>query len=142
MTTIARFLHLLAAAYWLGGLITLAVVAVVALRSLERPAFRLLFRRLGRAFLLGSVPAWLLLAVTGIVLAGPRLTSLSSSSWGQTLEAKIVVSVLVVIGGIAHAITGARTSSPIATRASRILAIVVFLLTLGIFYLAAQLTNR
>jgi putative copper export protein len=32
-----RFLHLVAAAYWLGGLLVLAVVAVLAVRSLDQP---------------------------------------------------------------------------------------------------------
>jgi putative copper export protein len=35
-----RLIHLVAAAFWLGGLIFLAVVAVIAARTLDQPTFR------------------------------------------------------------------------------------------------------
>ena len=35
-----RLIHLVAAAFWLGGMISLAIVAVIAARTLDRPTFR------------------------------------------------------------------------------------------------------
>ena len=37
-----RFIHLLAAAYWFGGLVMLAMVVVIGMRVLDRDAFRAL----------------------------------------------------------------------------------------------------
>jgi putative copper export protein len=62
-------LHLVAASFWLGGLILLGIIAVVAARTLDRDDFRLLMSRSGRAFAVGSVIAWSAIAISGAALA-------------------------------------------------------------------------
>jgi putative copper export protein len=138
-----RFLHLVAAAYWLGGLLLLAVVAVVAVRSLDQPAYRRLMARVGRSYLAGSLVAWLTLAVTGWIMARERVASaaaLGSTAWGRTLELKTGLAVAAVILTLAHSWAGSRVSD-LAIRASRILSPLILALTLGIFYLAARLAG-
>src|SRR6266571_4290067 len=136
-----RFLHLVAAAYWLGGVIVLAIVAVIAARSLERPAFRGLMSQVGRVYLVGSLVAWLLLAITGLAMARdriPTLAAVGSTPWGRTLELKTGLAVAAVILTLAHSWAGNRSSAR-AIVASRFLSPVILILTLAIFYLASRL---
>ena len=139
-----RLLHLVAAAYWLGGLMLLAVVAVVANRTLDRAAFRTFMARAGRAFLYGSLAAWVVLALSGLAMAAPRLRGfdqLGSTGWGRTLAAKTGLALLAVALTAGHALTGARPDSAASIRASRLLSPMIFLVTLAIFYLAVRLTE-
>ena len=136
------WLHLLAAAFWLGGLVMLAIVTMSALRQLERPAFRALIRGVGRAFLLGSLIAWAILAISGVALAGGRihgLSDLTATGFGRTLLIKTGLFALAIVLTLLHTIAGGR-ASPVAVRLSRSLSPVIFLLTLAIFYLAVRLT--
>jgi putative copper export protein len=138
-----RWLHLLAAGFWLGGLVMLAMVTMSAIRVMERPAFRQLIRRVGRAFLVGSIIAWVVLAISGVAMAVTRIHSineLTGTGYGRTLLAKAVLFLLAIIGTVAHTLAGGR-ASPVAIRLSRSLSPVIFLLTLAIFYLAARLTD-
>lgn len=138
-----RWLHLVAAGFWLGGLIMLAIVTMSALAIVDRPTFRELIRRVGRAFLLGSLIAWVLLALSGIAMATTRLRStgaLLDTAYGRTLSLKSVLFVLVILATVAHTVAGGR-SSPAAVRTSRVLSPVILLLTLAIFYLAARLPS-
>ena len=66
------WLHVVGAALWLGGLVTLAVAVLVAFRSLPREQARLFVRNAGRAFAIVSVVAWILLAVSGLTFASQR----------------------------------------------------------------------
>ena len=50
-----RLIHLIGAVFWLGGMILLALVAVIAARTLDRTSFRQLMSRTGRIFAIGSV---------------------------------------------------------------------------------------
>ncbi|HEY9289234.1 MAG TPA: hypothetical protein VIT43_14570 [Candidatus Dormibacteraeota bacterium] len=136
------WLHLLAAAFWLGGLLMLAIVTVSALRLLDRPTFRALIRRVGRVFLLGSLIAWAILALSGLALAGGRihtLGDLTATGFGRTLLLKTGLFGLAIVLTLVHTVAGGR-SSPVAVRLSRTLSPVIFLLTLAIFYLAVRLT--
>lgn len=137
-----RWLHLLAAAFWLGGLVMLAIVTMSALQLLDRPTFRTLIRRVGRAFLVGSLIAWAILAVSGVALAGGRihtLSDLTGTGFGRTLLAKVILFGLAIVLTLVHTVAGGRTS-PVAVRLSRRLSPVIFLVTLAIFYLAVRLT--
>ena len=143
MELVWRWLHLVAAGFWLGGLIMLAVVTISALPVVDRPTFRALIRRLGRAFLMGSVVAWIVLAISGLALATTRVHSvnaLTASAYGRTLGLKAGLFALVIVATIAHTIAGGR-SSPAAIRASRVLSPLILLLTLAIFYLAVRLPS-
>ena len=138
-----RFLHLVAAAYWLGGLIVLAIVAVLAARSLERPAFRGLMSQVGRVYLVGSLVAWVLLAVTGVAMAReriPTLAAVGSTPWGRTLALKTGLAVAAVILTMVHSWAGSRTAVR-AILASRVLSPIILILTLAIFYLASRLAS-
>jgi putative copper export protein len=138
-----RWLHLLAAAFWFGGLVMLAIVTFSALSLLDRPTFRALIRRVGRAFLIGSVAAWAVLALSGVVMAAGRLhrlSELSSTAFGRTLTAKTVLFILAIAATIAHTVAGGR-SSKVAIRLSRTLSPLILLLTLAIFYLAVRLAD-
>lgn len=143
MDVLWRFLHLVAAGFWLGGLIMLAVVTISAVRVMDRLAFRQLIRRVGRAFLLASVVAWLMLAISGTGMTVSRLHSLgelTSTGFGRTLLFKTGLFLLAIVLTIAHTFAGSR-STPMAIRLSRTLSPVIFLVTLVIFYLAVRLAE-
>lgn len=143
MDTIWRFLHLAAAAYWLGGLLMLAIVAVAARRALTPDSFAGMMRRAGRAFAAGAVLAGVALAASGIALARERLSSwhaLATTSWGRTLGLKTALALAVAILAIGHSWAGSRTSGP-AILVSRALSPAILLITLVIFYLAARLAS-
>ena len=138
-----RWLHLLAAGFWLGGLIMLAIVTMSALRVVERATFRDLIRRVGQAFLVGSLIAWVALALSGIAMATTRLGStaaLLDTAYGRILSLKSVLFIVVILATFAHTVAGGR-SSPAAIRTSRLLSPVILLLTLAIFYLAVRLPS-
>jgi putative copper export protein len=140
-----RLIHLVAAAFWLGGLIFLAVVAVIAARTLDRPTFRSLMSRTGRAFLLGSVIAWALIGVSGAAMAWPRLgyslLALPRTDFGRLLETKTSLAVLVVALTAVHAMAGRRTDSRYAVAVSRVVSPLLFVVTLGIFWMAVRMTE-
>ena len=139
-----RLLHLLAAAYWLGGLIVLAMLAVVAHRLLEPEAFRSLMTGAGRAFLAGSVVAWVVIAVSGAAMAAGRLHGLGrlqTTGWGRTLELKSGLALLAVILTAVHSVAGARGSSAGWVATSRVLSPLILLTTLAIYYLAVRLAE-
>jgi putative copper export protein len=138
-----RWLHLVAAGFWLGGLIMLAIVTLSARSSVDPTTFRTLIGRVGRAFLAGSVIAWALLGISGLGLAASRLHSLSdlgSTGFGRTLTAKTALFLLAIGATVAHSIAGARGSTG-AMRLSRALTPLILLVTLAIFYLAARLAG-
>ncbi|HXN77149.1 MAG TPA: DUF4149 domain-containing protein [Candidatus Dormibacteraeota bacterium] len=140
-----RLIHLVAAAFWLGGMIFLAVVAVIAARTLDRPTFRRLMSRTGRAFLLGSVIAWALIAVSGAAMAWPRLgyslSALPRTDFGRLLETKTSLAALVVALTAVHTMAGRRTDSRRAIAVSRVVSVLLFVVTLGIFWLAVRMTE-
>ena len=143
MEIVWRWLHLVAAGFWLGGLIMLAIVTMSAIRVVDRPTFRVLIRRVGRAFLLGSLIAWAVLALSGFAMATTRLRSIGASldtTYGRTLSLKSILFIVVIVATIAHTVAGGRSTAA-AIRASRILSPVILLLTLAIFYLAVRLPS-
>lgn len=143
MGTVWLWLHLVAAAFWLGGLVMLAIVTISSLRVVDRITFRALIRRVGRAFLVGSLIAWAVLGVSGVALASARLgatINLTGTSFGRTLIAKTVLFAIAIAATLAHTVAGGR-SSAVAVRLSRALSPFIFLLTLAIFYLAVRLTT-
>ena len=140
-----RLIHIVAAAYWLGGLIVLAVVAVVARRNLDPAAFRNVMARAGRAFLAGSVIAWLAIAVSGVAMATSHLHSLGelrATSWGNTLETKTGLALVAVALTAAHSVAGGSNRSAGWIRASRFLSPMILIVTVGIFYLAVRLSEQ
>jgi copper transport protein len=98
-----------AAAYWLGGLIVLAIVALVAQRTLAPEDFSFLMRRSGRAFATGAIVAGLLLAASGVALARERVVSveaLAITPWGRTLALKTALAMVAAVLTLVHSWTG------------------------------------
>ena len=142
METLWRVIHLVAAAYWLGGLLTLAIVAVAARRRLEAGAFAAVMASAGRTFMWGALVAGLLLAVSGVAMASAHLGSaadLTSSAWGRTLLEKTGLVAIAVALTATHSVAGARATSRSWRIASRVLSPAILAVTLGIFYMAARL---
>jgi uncharacterized membrane protein len=125
------WLHLVGAALWLGGLVTLAATVVVALRTLPRELFRAFVRRAGWAFAALSVVAWLLIGVSGIVLA-------EQAGWPALVRDKTVLGAAILAAAAVHVVTGRLTTSRLAIVTSRTLALLVFLGTLAIFWLGVE----
>jgi putative copper export protein len=143
MASAWRFLHLVAAAYWLGGLILLAIVALVARKTLAPEDFGFLMRRSGRVFAIGAATAGLVLAVSGVALARRRFVSveaLATTPAGRTLALKTVLAIFAVLLTLLHSWTGSGRTHR-AVIASRALSTAILLLTLGIFYLASRLAG-
>lgn len=140
-----RLIHLVAAAFWLGGMIFLAVIAVIATRTLDQSTFRRLMARAGRAFLFGSVVAWALIAISGAAMASPRLgyslSALPRTDFGRLLETKTSLAAFAVALTVVHAIAGRRTDSRAAIVASRVVSPLLLVVTLGIFWLAVRMTE-
>lgn len=125
------WLHLVGAALWLGGLVTLATAVLVALRTLPGELFRAFVRRAGWAFAVLSAAAWLLIGVSGILLAG-------QAGWPPLVRAKTGLGAAILAAVALHVVTGRLTTSPPAIVTSRALALAVFLGTLAIFWLGVQ----
>jgi uncharacterized membrane protein len=128
------WLHLVGASLWLGGLATLAVAVLVALRTLPRELFRSFVRRAGWAFAGVSAAAWLLIGVSGLLMAG-------RSGWPDLLRTKTVLAGAVLAAAVLHVVTGRLTASRLAVVTSRTLALLVFAGTLAIFWLGVQLAT-
>jgi putative copper export protein len=126
---VVLWLHLLAAGFWLGGLVFLALV-VIALRG-DRDLLRSVIGPVGRAFGYGAIVAWILLGATGLVL--------SDGDWSPTLLTKTGLAALAVVSGAAHVVTGRSKERSLLT-VSRSMAGVTFLATLAVFLLATRLS--
>ncbi|HXM57685.1 MAG TPA: DUF4149 domain-containing protein [Candidatus Dormibacteraeota bacterium] len=129
--TVLIWLHIVGAALWLGGLVTLAMVVLVALRTLPREQFRAFVRQAGWAFGALSAVAWLLIAASGLPLA-------AQLGWPTPIRVKTGLAVAVVLASALHVVTGRQTDSPISLLISRGLALGVFLATLVIVWLGVQ----
>lgn len=128
------FAHLLGAALWLGGLVLLAALVLVAHRSLGREQFRAVASLAGRTFAGVSVLAGILLAVSGLVLAGDL-------HWPRLVLDKLGLGIaLVVVTGL-HTWTGRRTDSRPLVMTSRALSLLIFLLTLLAFGLGVRIAE-
>jgi putative copper export protein len=121
-----RFLHLLSAAVWVGGLITLAVLVAAARRTTSGD--RSLLQVLARAFSRLSWPAMAILVVTGLIQASTR-------GWSGLLPLKVSLVVITVILAAWHQV-GARRQAP-ALRAG--IEGIILLLSVVILALATAL---
>lgn len=106
--TLVRFIHLLAVATWVGGMVFLGAVAVpVARASGGADATRRLITSVARRFAPIAGVAWLLLLVTGMGLLDHRGLSvgdLPDSDYGRKVLAKLIIliglGVLAVVHGL------------------------------------------
>jgi putative copper export protein len=138
---VLRFVHLVAAAFWLGGLMLLPIVVFCGLRTVEHEAFVRLLRAVGWSFAIGSLLAWTVLGVTGYLLARQHVAGfadLNRTEFGQRLSVKIGLAAVALMTAVVHTITSRSKARSLLT-VSRVLAVATFLATLGVFYQAAQL---
>jgi putative copper export protein len=126
---IALFLHLASMAFWLGGQLFLALVAVPALRGLDPVQRDEMFRKVGRAFGMVSIPALVVLLGTG----GWMLVEYDLDVGAiPALRHKLELVGLVLFGTVVHVIAGARRMR----RTARVASIATLLATLGVVWLA------
>ncbi len=128
------WMHLVGAALWLGGLATLATAVLVALRALPREEFRAFVRQVGWAFAGLSVLAWLLIGGSGLALA-------AQLRWPSLAVIKTVLAVVLLVATALHVVTGRQTRSRSLVLLSRALALAVFVITLAVFWLGAELAT-
>jgi hypothetical protein len=131
MMAVLVWLHLVGAAVWLGGLITLAMAVLVAVRTLPRELFRSFVRQAGWAFAVVSAAAWLLIGASGLLMA-------DQTGWPAPVRTKTAVAGGVLAATVLHVFTGRLSASPLAVVTSRTFALLVFLGTLAIFWLGVQ----
>jgi uncharacterized membrane protein len=119
---VARWLHLLAMAFFVGGQLMLAAVVVPALRGGDRQRLRAVARRFGA----GTLLALVVLAVTGAAMAG------HFGDWGSaTLHVKLALVALVIALIVTH----------LARPAWRALDGAVFAVSLAIVWLGVELAH-
>jgi putative copper export protein len=106
--TLVRFLHLLAVATWLGGMLFLGLVVVPVVRAsggLERS--RALVTAVARRFgIIGGI-AWATILVTGLLLLDHRglsVADLPDSGYGHRVMTKLVLLLLVGAAVVFHAV--------------------------------------
>ena len=99
--------HLLAAAVWVGGIAQIAVVWLPVVRSagaeLRREVMRQVLRRFGRV----ALPAFLVVAATGLtnaLIQLGRVEALWETSYGRVLALKIALVALIGLASYWHAL--------------------------------------
>jgi len=97
LTALRLSLHVLAAAVWVGGQLTLAGL-LPELRALGGDATQ----RVARAFARLSWPAFLVLVLTGIWNVTAVHASNATTAWRAVLFVKIAVVVLAGVGAFQH----------------------------------------
>jgi putative copper export protein len=106
--TLVRFLHLLGAASWVGGMIVLGAVAVPAARAAgDRTAGRRVVTSAARRFGVVGAIAWVVLLGTGFALLDHRgltLGDLPDSDYGRRVLAKIVLLLAMGVVTLLHAL--------------------------------------
>jgi putative copper export protein len=105
--TLVRWLHLLAVATWLGGMIFLGAVVVPVVRASGGIArSRELVTAVGRRFGVVGGIAWATLLVTGLLLLDHRNVSvadLTDSDYGRRVLTKLVLLLLIGVVVVLHA---------------------------------------
>ena len=101
----ADYVHLLAGALWVGGVVSLAILSGVA-RPLSRSAREAIFRACVLRFSRLAVPLVVVLGLAGAYLALrelPAPSALLTSGYGLTLLGKTIVAIgALVLGGYHH----------------------------------------
>jgi uncharacterized membrane protein len=108
------WVHLVAACFWVGGILFFALVLVPALRRCDAPQVTTL-RLIGQRFRKLGWGSLALLVVTGIVNVLHRVPSDNLllgefwfSPWGRVLALKLILVASVIAVSLAHDILGAR----------------------------------
>ncbi|MEU8246625.1 hypothetical protein [Nonomuraea sp. NPDC048916] len=138
--SVVRFLHVLSAALWVGGQLTVSLVVLpLARRMLDTERRAQVLRAVGRRFgmFTGAVFLPVQLA-TGVAIAihkGVTWASLAEPGYGRTLAAKLLLFCVVMVAAALHGwATG--TARPAVARA---LAVISLVGSVGIILLATAL---
>lgn len=106
--TLVRFLHLLGAAVWVGGMIAIGAVVVPAARAAgERAAGRRVLTAAARRFGVAGGVAWLVLLATGVALIDHRgltVADLPDSEYGRRVLAKLLLLIAMGVVTVLHAL--------------------------------------
>lgn len=138
--SIVRFMHVLSAALWVGGQITVSLVVLpLARRLLEEQRRAKMLAAVGRRF--GIITAAVFLPVqlgTGVALAwrkGVTWASLTEPGYGRILAAKLLLFCAVMAAAALHG-WASGTARP---RLARALAVTALVGSLGVVLLATAL---
>jgi uncharacterized membrane protein len=123
------FVHLVSMAFWLGGQLFLAAVAVPAMMSADPDQRADSTRRLGRMFGTVSVPVLLILLGTGTWM---MLHYDLDPGVLPALQHKLELVTLVLVGTVVHSVSAAKGMK----RLSRISSYVTLAATLGVIWYA------
>ncbi len=136
MWILLRFLHLSAAAIWIGGQVAL-FLAIPPIRSGATNA-REITSAIGRRFGMVAGPALLVLLLTGIALA----SHLQMWDMRQVREKLTTLIIIAILTGV-HAVIGQRIArgDERLRRTGRIISIVNLVLGFGALWLAADLAT-
>jgi uncharacterized membrane protein len=137
MWTLVRFLHLSAAAIWIGGQVAL-FLAVPTIRR-EAPNAREITGEIGRRFGMVAGPALLVLLLTGMAQA----THLDMWGRRQVKEKLAILIVIAVLTGV-HAVIGRRLAAgdERLRRRGRLISVINLLLGFTALWLAAELATE
>ncbi|MER7499366.1 hypothetical protein AB0L05_05845 [Nonomuraea pusilla] len=138
--SVVRFLHVLGAALWVGGQLTVSLVVLPLARRLLDPERRAgVLSAVGRRFGLFTVAAFLPVQLaTGIAIAvhkGVTWASLAEPGYGRVLAAKLLLFCLVMAAAGLHGLAIGRGLA----RTARALAVASLVGSVGIILLAAAL---
>lgn len=111
MLKLSLFLHIVAALFWVGGMLFLTMIIAPFLRTIQDPRERSrIYQIVGKGFRLWGWVSISMLAVTGMLnlyLMGIPLHSLidpsfHSSGYGKTLGIKISLVILIILTSFSH----------------------------------------
>lgn len=133
MFDLVHFFHLLGAAVWTGGLITLgALVPAMRKAGVERPQLQAVARRFG-------IVSWTAMSVTlgtGIVqLLELDVDTSLQSAFGQRLFVKLLLVGVAISLAVLHQVTAHRTSAKVRGMVQGL----ILLISIGIFAAAVAL---
>ncbi|MCP2260951.1 hypothetical protein LX15_004671 [Streptoalloteichus tenebrarius] len=139
---VIRFLHVLGAALWVGGQLTLTLVVLPpARRALAAEGRTELLRAVGRRFAVITMAVFLpIQVITGVLLAarhGVTWGSLWEPGYNRVLAAKLLLFTVVMIATAVHGITQAKGRSA-WSRAATLVALVG---SVGVVLLATGLVE-
>ena len=148
--TLILFLHLLSAAIWIGGQITLFVAVPVLRRQLGPEQSAAPIRTVARRYGMVAGPALALLLVTGLLQADHLGVTPgdSDSEFARIVSEKFTLTMIIIALTVLHALLGARIgrapSAPAAAhlrRWSMRLSVINLLLGIAVLWLAAELVT-
>lgn len=117
---VVRWLHLLAAMTWIGGMIFILIVLLPVMRRSLSPLDRtLLFAKVGQRYFTASWISLVILVITGILNAERRgldWSRLTESEYGRTLHLKLEFAGVSVVLTLTHALYFGKKLARLAER--------------------------